>query len=110
MLAANIRLMAEEDFHNLSASVSLLAVFRLDELAHHGNLKRPHQIGHKHERILQNGQRLDRLSLVVIRDVASEFFHTLLDLLGCNYLAKWIDSRCVHETTSLPTLLLRTLD
>src|ERR1700722_5857167 len=106
MLAANIRSMAEEDLHHLSRLgpllfARLLAVLGFDELAHHRHFQRPHQIGHEHERILQHSQRLDRLSLVVIGDVTSQFLHPLLDLLSPNYLAQRRGFRRIHETACL---------
>src|ERR1039458_9197976 len=103
VLAANIRFMAEEYFHNLSRLAALLlAVFGLDELADHWNLQRAHQVGHENESILQDGKRLDGLSPVVVGDVASKLLHALLDLLGGNDLAKWFGFRLVHEVACPP--------
>jgi hypothetical protein len=34
--------------------------------------------------------------------VAGKFFDALLDLLGSNYLAKGLDSGCIHETALPP--------
>src|SRR5580704_14755324 len=103
MLTANIRLMTEEDFHNLAAPVVLPAVFGLDELANNGHFEGAHQIGHEHEGILQNGQRLNGLPLIVVGDVTREFLYALLDLLCRDDLAKWFHCRCVHERAVPPS-------
>jgi hypothetical protein len=87
MLASNIRRMAEEDFHYFPF-MALLAVSRLDELANHGNFECPHQVSHEHEGIFQYGQSLNGLTLVIGGDVASQFFHALLDLVRRNDLSK----------------------
>jgi hypothetical protein len=89
MLAANIGFVAEENLHNLSGLFSrLLTIFWLDELADHGNVQGPNQIGHKHKGILQNGQSLNGLSPIVVRDVAAQFPYAFLNLFGRNNLAK----------------------
>src|SRR5208283_1284231 len=98
---------AEEYLHNLSRLgalllAGLLAVPRLDELAHYRNLQRPDQVGHEDERVLEDGERLDGLSAVVVGDLTREFLDPLLDLLGGNDLAKGLGSRLVHEVTCPP--------
>src|SRR5208337_3925358 len=104
MLAPNIRFVAEENLRNLARFVAgLRAVLRLNKLANHGDVQRPHQISHEHKGIFQNGQGLDRLSLVVVGDVAPQFLHPLLDLFGTDDLPKRLNSRYVHE----PAFLLR---
>ena len=49
MVSAYIRFVTEKDLQDLSSVVALLAVLRLDELAHHGHIQGPHQISHEHE-------------------------------------------------------------
>src|SRR5580693_9639817 len=94
--------MAEKNLHDFRRLFALLAVFRLDELAYDRHVQRPHQVGHEHERILQHGQRLDRLPLVIIGDVARQLFHALLNLLSRNYLSQWRDFRRIHEMVMPP--------
>src|SRR5580698_1152823 len=98
--------MAEENLHDLASLTArlaeLLAVLGLDELADDRNFQRPHQVRHEHERILEHRQRLDRLPLVIVGDVACQLFHPLLDLLRRNYLSQWLDFRRIHEVAMPP--------
>src|ERR1700740_3671942 len=101
VLAADIRLVAEKDLHNLGGRVSRLrAVLRFDELADYRDFQRPHQIGHEHERILKDGKRLNRLPLVVVGDVARKLLNTFLNVFGRNNLANGLWSQRIHEAAS----------
>ena len=109
MLAVDIRLMAEEDFHNLSRVVArllagLLAVFGLDELAHNRNVQGADQVGHEHEGVLQNLQGLYRLSPIIVGDLATQFLYSFLDLLRSNDLRRWLGFQNVHELACLPVV------
>jgi hypothetical protein len=96
VLAANIGFVAEEYFDDLGLGALLLAVFGLDELADHGNLEGADEVGHEDECVLEDGEGLDGLSAIVVGDLAREFLYPLLDLLGSNDLAKYLDFRLVH--------------
>src|SRR6266567_295806 len=103
VLTTNVRLVAEENLHDLVLGASLWSgVSRFDKLAHHRHFQRSHQIGLKHERILQDRQHLDGLALVVVGDLATEFLDSLLDLIGGDDWAKGLDSRTVHEICAPP--------
>ena len=83
VLAFDVRFVAEEDLHHVIGSAGLrAAVPRLDELAHYGHIHSPYQVGQKDEGVLQDGQHLDCLTLVVLRDLMPKLLHTLLNLFG----------------------------
>src|SRR5438445_11174630 len=99
VLPFNLRFVAEEDLHDIAGRSRLrTAVPRLDELAHDSNINGPHQIGQEHERVLKNSQHLDRLALIVVRDLPSQILHAFLNLLARDDLPHGLAS--VHECLS----------
>jgi hypothetical protein len=92
VLIANLEFVAEENFEHAAEGV---AVLWLDELADPRNVEVPHQIGEEHEAVLEDPHRIDGFAFVVIGNLAADFAHALLDLLGRNDdLGRW--SRVGH--------------
>src|SRR5450755_3267625 len=89
ILAADVGLMAEEDLEDAARAILLMEVILgLDELADHGDFECPHQIGHKDEAVLQQGEQMDGLAAVVIGNLAAHLAHPLLDLFGGDHCAQ----------------------
>src|SRR5207237_5557580 len=82
VFSTDIWLMAEENFQDIPRPlVLLLAIPWLDELAGHGNLKCPYQVGHEHESVLQQRHGMKSLTAIIIGDLPRYFPYPLLDLL-----------------------------
>src|SRR5437868_7008325 len=103
VLPVDIGFVAEEDLHHVAGEAALrTTVLRLDELAHDWNLDRAYQIRHKHERIFQHGEHLNRLALVVIGDLPPKLLDAFLDLVRRNDGPQWFDSDAAHELWGAP--------
>ena len=82
VFAADIWLMAEENFQDIPRSlVLLLAIPGLDELADDRNLECPYQVGHEHESILQQCHSMQGLAAIIIGNLPRYLPYPLLDLL-----------------------------
>src|SRR5215469_13517910 len=86
VFSADVELVTEKDLEYIRGCArTLLAVARLHEGTYDRDLDGAYQIRHKNEAVLENGQGLQGLALVVIRDLARELPHPLLNLLRGDY-------------------------
>ena len=102
MLVLNPKLVAKKDFEQRRFALLALRIARLDEGADHRHVQCPDQVGDEHETVLQNAQRNQRLTTVVVGNLASEFANSLLDLVGGDDLAQGGVRRSSHVEVAPP--------
>src|SRR5882724_1158788 len=102
VLVLNSQLVAEKDFEQRRFTLLALLIARLDEGADHRHFQCPHQVGDEHETVLQDAQRDQRLTTVVVGNLVPEFANSLLDLVGGNDLAQGGVGRSSHDEVAPP--------
>src|SRR6185436_5320583 len=103
MLPANIELVTKENFeHSAWPTSNLVAVFGLDKRADHRSVQNPHQVGHEHEPILKDGQGVDCLPAIIVRNLPRHFLQALLNLLSGNHRTKLANQRTGRHRGGAP--------
>src|ERR1700685_1148266 len=88
MLARDRQLVAEEDFKDRGFALGALTVTGLDESTNYRHLHGTHHISHKEKTVFQNAQRDHRFAAIVVRDLATQFPDSFLNLIGRDYLSQ----------------------
>src|SRR5580704_19310728 len=89
VLIANVGIVAEKDFEKaLGSALFFPAISRLNELTDNRGLESAHQISHEHEAILQQGERMNGIALIVVGDLPRDLTYPLLNLLGGDHGSK----------------------